>query len=101
MVIGHKNPDTDSICSAIAYAHFKQQAMGVSATPYRAGNPNLQTSFVLSHFGVQQPELVTTVYPRLSDIMIRGDELLVLRDSDTLATAQEIIVNRHFSFLPV
>src|SRR5205814_7759798 len=92
MVIGHKNPDTDSICSAIAYAHFKQQIMGVPATPYRAGPLNLQTSFVLSRFGAQQPELLTTVSPKLSDIMIRGEDLLMLREDDSLARAQEIIL---------
>ena len=101
MVIGHKNPDTDSICSAIAYAHFKQQVMGVPATPYRAGPLNLQTTFVLSRFGVQQPELLTTVSPKLSDIMIKGDDLVMLRDDDALARAQEIIVERRFAFLPV
>ena len=52
MVIGHKNPDTDSICSAIAYAQFKRDVAGVAAVPYRAGNLNPQTSFVLEHFGV-------------------------------------------------
>jgi len=101
MIIGHKNPDTDSICSAIAYAHFKQQVIGVPATPYRAGPPNLQTSFVLSHFGVSQPELITTVSPRLADIMIQAGDLLLLRQEDPLARAQEIMGERRFSFVPV
>ena len=56
---------------------------------------------MLSRFGVPQPELITTVYPKLSDIMIQGDDLLVLRDDDTLARAQQIIRERHFAFLPV
>ncbi len=101
MVIGHKNPDTDSICSAIAYAHFKQTVAGVPAVPCRAGSLNPQTSFVLDHFGVPQPELVTSLLPRLSDIMIKGPDLLVLNEDDTLGMAQEIIMHRRFAFLPV
>ncbi len=101
MVIGHKNPDTDSICSAIAYAQFKRDVAGVAAVPYRAGNLNPQTSFVLEHFGVAVPELVTTLQPRLSDIMIQGADLLVLTEDDTVGAAREIITQRRFAFLPV
>lgn len=101
MVIGHKNPDTDSICSAIAYAHYKREVAGVPALPYRAGNLNPQTSFVLDHFGVDHPELVTSLLPKLSDIMIQGQDLLALGEDDTLGEAQEIIVQRRFAFLPV
>ena len=101
MVIGHKNPDTDSICSAIAYAHYKRTVNGVPAVPCRAGNLNPQTSFVLDHFGVPQPELTTSLLPKLSDIMIKGADLLVLTENDTLGMAQEIITQRRFAFLPV
>jgi manganese-dependent inorganic pyrophosphatase len=101
MVIGHKNPDTDSICSAIAYAHYKREVAGVPAMPYRAGNLNPQTSFVLDHFGVDHPEMVTSLLPKLSDIMIQGQDLLALGEDDTLGEAQEIIVQRRFAFLPV
>ena len=51
-VIGHRNPDTDSICSAIGYAHLKQ-ALGESAVPARAGKINSETRFVLEKFGVE------------------------------------------------
>jgi len=101
MVIGHKNPDTDSICSAIAYAHYKRHVLGVAAVPYRAGTVNPQTSFVLEHFGVPQPDLVTTLLPKLADIMIEGRDLLLLPEEEPLGTAQEIITKRRFAFLPV
>ncbi|MES2920110.1 MAG: putative manganese-dependent inorganic diphosphatase [Verrucomicrobiota bacterium] len=101
MVIGHKNPDTDSICSAIAYAHYKREVAGVPALPYRAGNLNPQTSFVLDHFGVDHPELLISLLPKLSDIMIQGQDLLALGEDDTLGDAQKIIVQRRFAFLPV
>jgi manganese-dependent inorganic pyrophosphatase len=101
LVIGHKNPDTDSIAAAIAYAHYKRTVAGVKAVACRAGNVNPQTAFVLDRFGVAHPELVTTLHPKLSDIMIRGEELVVLREDDPLGVAQEVITGRRFAFLPV
>jgi manganese-dependent inorganic pyrophosphatase len=101
MVIGHKNPDTDSICSAIAYARYKRDVAGVAAVPYRAGNLNPQTGFVLDYFGVAAPEQVSTLLPRISDIMIQGKDLLALTENHTVGTAREIIMERRFAFLPV
>lgn len=71
LVIGHRNPDTDSVCSAIAYAYLKQQ-LGLNAVPARAGKINPETQFVLEHFGVPVPKLVDDLYPRLSDIRPRS-----------------------------
>ncbi len=68
LVIGHRNPDTDSICSAIAYAHLKQ-AMGEPAYAARAGKINQEAKFVLERFGVQPPQLITDLYPRVSVVM--------------------------------
>lgn len=67
-VIGHRNPDTDSICSAIGYAHLKQ-ALGEAAVPARAGKTNSETRFVLEKFGVEIPLLIADLYPRAKDIM--------------------------------
>ena len=67
-VIGHRNPDTDSICSAIGYAHLKQ-ALGEAAVPARAGKINSETRFVLEKFGVEIPILIADLYPRAKDIM--------------------------------
>jgi manganese-dependent inorganic pyrophosphatase len=60
LVFGHKNPDTDTICSAIAYAELKN-ALGVEAEPVRLGELNGETEFVLNHFQVAAPRLVGTV----------------------------------------
>ena len=68
-VIGHRNPDTDSICSAIGYAHLKQ-ALGEPAVPARAGKLNAETRFVLERFGVDSPVLISDLYPRARDIMV-------------------------------
>ena len=56
-VIGHKNPDTDSICSAIAYSHFLK-LQGREVKPARAGEINSETKFVLDSFGFESPELI-------------------------------------------
>lgn len=57
-VIGHKNPDTDSICSAIGYAAFKTALTGETYIPRRAGNINPETRFILEYFNLPEPELL-------------------------------------------
>ena len=101
MVIGHKNPDTDSICSAIAYAYLKSEFFEEDAQPYRAGNLNKQTIFALSEFEVQSPDLLIDVYPKISDIMIGAEQLITLTEDQTLGTAQRILTENRFAFLPV
>lgn len=71
-VIGHKNPDTDSICSAIAYASFKNQSEGTDRyVPKRAGEVNEETLFVLDRFGEAMPEYVADIGTQIKDIEIR------------------------------
>ncbi|EPZ52837.1 manganese-dependent inorganic pyrophosphatase [Alicyclobacillus acidoterrestris] len=69
LVFGHKNPDTDSITSAIVYADLKQQ-LGVSAEPVRLGNVNAETQFVLNHFNVEAPRLVEAVAAEASEVIL-------------------------------
>lgn len=71
IVIGHKNPDTDSICSAICYAELKSKMTGEEYIPCRAGELNSETQFVLEHFGVDVPELVESLEPTISDVQFR------------------------------
>lgn len=71
IVIGHKNPDTDSICSAICYADLKSRISGENCCPGRAGQINEETQFVLNYFGVEAPELVENVKTQVRDIEIR------------------------------
>ena len=74
LVVGHKNPDTDSICSAICYANLKQALTGEEYEPARAGNVNSETQFVLDYFKVETPELIQTVRAQVKDIEIRETE---------------------------
>ena len=71
IVIGHKNPDTDSICSAICYANLKRILTGEKFTPARAGHVNSETQYVLDYFGVEAPKLIENVRTQVKDIEIR------------------------------
>lgn len=71
IVIGHKNPDTDSICSAICYANLKRRITGNEYIPGRAGHVNAETQFVLDYFGVEEPKLIESVRTQVKDIEIR------------------------------
>ena len=71
IVIGHKNPDTDSICSAICYANLKRCVTGENYQPGRAGAVNEETQFVLKHFNVEAPEIIENVKTQVRDIEIR------------------------------
>lgn len=70
-IIGHRNPDTDSICSAIAYAYLKNQTGDAVYEARRAGSVNRETAFALRHFGVEAPRLCTDLSPQIKDIDIR------------------------------
>lgn len=71
IVIGHKNPDTDSICSAICYANLKSNLTDDEYIPGRAGHVNSETQFVLDYFKVEPPKLIETVKTQVKDIDIR------------------------------
>jgi manganese-dependent inorganic pyrophosphatase len=101
LVIGHKNPDTDSICAAITYARFKSEVLGEEAHPRRAGNVNPQTQFVLARFEAESPSLAIDVRARIEDIMIPQKSLIMLRETDTLEKACDLLTTNRFSFLPV
>ena len=74
-VIGHRNPDTDSICSAIAYSRLKNILNPERpCKPCRAGLLNRETEFVLDYFQVPAPQLYTDVSPQIRDVDIRSME---------------------------
>lgn len=69
LVFGHKNPDTDTIASAIAYAELKKQ-LGVDAEAVRLGEVNGETAYALKHFGVDAPRLVETVADQSEGVIL-------------------------------
>lgn len=83
-VIGHRNPDTDSICSAIAYANLKNVMGAKNVVAARAGSINKETKYALDYFRVAAPQLVSDIYPRVSDIAI--DVTKKVKTTDNLRT---------------
>ncbi len=69
IVIGHRNPDMDSICSAVGYAELKRRLGERGVEAARAGNTNERIDYVLGRFGVPAPRFVSDVTPRVSDVM--------------------------------
>ena len=75
LVIGHRNPDTDSICSAIAYAYLKNKINpALHYEPRRAGKVNSETKFVLDYFHMDTPQICLDVSPQVEDLTIRRVE---------------------------
>jgi hypothetical protein len=97
-IMGHKNPDTDSICSAIAYAEFKRQ-LGISAVPVRLGAINRETEFVLSYFNIEPPELITTVRTQVSDISF--ERFGPASPNISIKNAWEMMKNNSYRVVPV
>lgn len=69
LVFGHKNPDTDTICSAIAYAELKTK-LGMNAEPVRLGQVNAETQYALDYFKVKAPRLVETVANEVNGVIL-------------------------------
>lgn len=97
-VIGHRNPDTDSICSAIGYAHLKQ-AMGENAIPARAGKINGETKYVLDYFSVTAPILINDLYPRVRDVM--AETTVTLGPDNTLRELGQLMKQHSVKSVPV
>ncbi len=98
-VIGHKNPDTDSICAAIAYAALKNQTEREQYVPKRAGSMNGETQYVLDYFGVEAPEEVYDVGAQVKDINIR--RTAGVREGITLKKAWELMQTERVVTLPI
>ena len=99
LVIGHRNPDTDAICSAIGYAEFKRRTGMAEAVAARCGDTNERIDFVLHAFGVPAPKFVADVSPKISDVMQR--KILSVRPSSTAAEALRLMDEKNLRILPV
>ena len=99
VVIGHRNPDTDSICSAIAYAELKNKTSSLVCEARRAGRMNQETEFVLKRFGVAPPRMCTDVNPKSRDAHYR--EMPGIPGSTSLRKAWEIMRDQQIDTLPI
>ena len=99
VVIGHRNPDTDSICSAIAYAELKNRTSTLVCEPRRAGKMNQETEFVLKKFGVTPPRMCTDVNPKIRDVDYR--EMPSIPGSTSLRRAWKIMRDQQIDTLSI
>jgi manganese-dependent inorganic pyrophosphatase len=98
-VIGHRNPDTDAICSAIGYAEFKRRTGMPEAEAARCGDTNDRINFVLETFGVPSPRFVADVSPKVRDVM--NAEILSVTEDATAAEALGLMDEHDIRVLPV
>ncbi|MCC6415603.1 MAG: putative manganese-dependent inorganic diphosphatase [Opitutaceae bacterium] len=98
-VIGHKNPDADAICSAIAYAAFKEQRGDKGYIAARCGNSNARIDTILSRFNQPLPLYLSDVSPRVHDLMVR--DVISVHDCATCAEALDVLDRHGISILPI
>ena len=99
-VVGHKNPDTDSICSAIAYAYLKNQAESEYVyVPARAGQVSAETQYVLKHFQAEVPRLLDNIGTRVKDMEVR--KVPGVRSDISLKNAWTLMTTQNVFTLPI
>jgi manganese-dependent inorganic pyrophosphatase len=98
-IFGHRNPDADAICSAIAYADFKARTDEGDFRAARCGNSNARIDAILNRFGVPLPTFIGDVTPRLRDAMSRN--LVTVRPGGTVAEALDLIERHDIQMVPV
>ncbi|HXO95928.1 MAG TPA: CBS domain-containing protein, partial [Chthoniobacterales bacterium] len=99
IVIGHRNPDMDSICSAVAYAELKRKLGMSDVIAARAGNTNERIDFVLNKFGVPAPDFVSDLTPTVADVM--ETTVVSVESEATISQALTSIGQRRLHGLPV
>ncbi len=99
LVIGHRNPDTDSICAAIAYADFKRKTGVSNAIAARCGDINDRIDFVLRKFGVAPPRFVADVRPKVRDVM--QHRVIEVTENTSAFEALEIMDQHNIRTLPI
>lgn len=99
-VFGHKNPDTDSVCSAIAYAHLKNIIdQEYEYMPIILGEPNKETQFVLEQVGLEKPKIIKNLKPQVSDLELGG--VTSAKEGTSIKETLEKIVGQAGRSIPV
>ena len=99
-MVGHKNPDTDSICAAIAYADLKKRSgVGVRAVPARIGEINRETEFVLNTFKLPVPMFLETLKLQVQDLQL--DPAVTISSEISVKTAWSLMQKHNAKTLPV
>ena len=98
-IVGHKNPDADAICSAIAYAAFKHARGERGYIAARCGNSNARIDTILARFRTPLPYYLSDISPRVRDLM--ATEVFSVSEHATCAEALELLDRHHVRVLPV
>ena len=98
-VTGHKNPDSDSICAAYAYAEFKNKTGNIPAVACRLGNPNQETQFILDYFKAEAPQYLNTVKLKVEDLQF--DYITPISPEISLKMAWKIMSDKNIKTIPV
>ncbi len=98
-VFGHRNPDTDAICSAIAYADYLRAHDDAEAIAACCGPPNQRTEFALKRAGLAPPRIIMDVRPELEDICRR--DVVTVRDSDVFYEVYQVMGQHSLRSIPV
>jgi manganese-dependent inorganic pyrophosphatase len=99
LVVGHRNPDTDAVCSALGYAHLFSSQTGRDATPCHLDDLAPETAWLLGHLGLEPPRPISDVYLRVGDVML--DDLPTLRPNQTIREAGLLMQQQEIRALPV
>ncbi|GAA0177274.1 putative manganese-dependent inorganic diphosphatase [Clostridium sediminicola] len=98
-ICGHKNPDTDSICSALAYADFKNKTENITAIPIRLGELNRETKFILDYFDLDKPKLMETMKAQVRDLQM--DKIAPISPEISMKTAWNIMKKENMKTMPL
>lgn len=97
-VFGHRNPDTDSVCSAISFSYFKNQR-GENTAPRVLGHINKESEFVLKHFGVKEPEYLNNVKVQLRNV--HYNKGVMLGEKASLKEVVDYLQDHHCTAVPI
>ncbi len=99
-VFGHQNPDTDSVCSAISYAHLKNQLdPSHEYIPVALKEANKETEYVLEYFDLEGPKVIASLKPQVMDINLRNDAFV--KEEDSIREVLEVLLGQTGRIVPV
>jgi len=98
LVFGHRNPDTDSVCSAISFSYLKNQ-LGDSTSPRVLGHINKETQFVLNYFQVKEPEYLNNVKVQLRDV--NYNKGVMLKENSSIKEVVDYLQEKHCTAVPI
>ena len=98
LVFGHRNPDTDSVCSAIALSYLKNE-LGENTSPRVIGHINKETQFVLNYFGIKEPEYLNNVKVQLRNV--HYNKGVKLKETASIKEVVDYIQEKHCTAVPI